>query len=162
MIEIKNNFLENDLINYLFAHFQKLPHYYGHKSTEESNSFYATNLNFEDPFYNFLCFKISNFFKNNIKIIRMYINVQHCHMEGSFHKDDGDTTVLLMITPTLKQGSGCFEIKENNKNLKIIPFIQNKLIMFPASWAHRGRAPIEKNIPRITLAFKTEKKFINE
>jgi hypothetical protein len=35
--------------------------------------------------------------------------------------------------------------------------IQNQLILFPSLWNHRGCAPIEKNTPRITLAFKTKK-----
>ena len=86
----------------------------------------------------------------------MYINIQHCFMDGGFHNDQGDNTVLLMISPTLKNKSGCFEIKENNKKLKSIDFTQNKLIIFPASWLHKGSAPIEKNIPRITLVFKTK------
>jgi hypothetical protein len=77
-------------------------------------------------------------------------------MDGGFHNDQGDNTVLLMISPTLKNKSGCFEIKENNKKLKSIDFTQNKLIIFPASWLHKGSAPIEKNIPRITLVFKTK------
>jgi hypothetical protein len=156
-IRIKNNFLEKDLIDYLFNHFKQLPHYYGHRSTDKGNTFYSTNLNLQDSLYNFLCFKISKMFKYNIRILRMYINIQHCFMDGEFHQDDGDSTVLLMITPTLQSKSGCLEIKEYNKVLKTIPFIQNKLIIFPALWYHRGCAPIEKNIPRITLAFKTER-----
>jgi cupin superfamily acireductone dioxygenase involved in methionine salvage len=78
-------------------------------------------------------------------------------MNGDFHTDDGDTTVLLMITPTLINNSGCFQIKENNEKINTINFVKNKLIIFPAKWEHKGCAPIEKNIPRITLAFKTEK-----
>ena len=86
----------------------------------------------------------------------MYINVQHCFMDGDFHKDYGDNKVLLMISPTLKDKSGCFKIKENNKKLTSINFVQNKLIIFPSSWLHKGCAPVEKNIPRITLVFKTK------
>jgi hypothetical protein len=156
-IEIKDNFLEKDLIDYLCSHFKLLPHYYGHTSTGDSIPFYASNLNLNDPLYNFLCFKISKLFPYSIEIMRTYINVQYCFMEGSFHQDDGDTTILLMITPTLKSKSGCFEIKDNNNKLKSVNFVQNRLILFPASWYHRGCAPIENNIPRITLAFKIKK-----
>jgi hypothetical protein len=99
----------------LFNHFKQLPHYYGHKSTDKGSSFYATNLNLHDSLYNFLYFKISKMFKYNIEILRMYINIQHCFMDGEFHQDDGDSTVLLMITPTLQPKSGCLEIKEHNK-----------------------------------------------
>lgn len=156
-MEIKNNFLEKDLIDYLFNHFKQLPHYYGHKSRDEGNEFYVTELHPEDPLNKFLSLKILKLFTYNTIILRMYTNIQHCSMDGSFHEDDGDTTVLLMVSPTLQKDSGCFEIKENNKNLKKIPFIQNQLILFPSLWNHRGCAPIEKNTPRITLAFKTKK-----
>ena len=61
---------------------------------------------------------------------------------------------MLMITPTLKKNSGEFQIKENNKKLKKVSFVQNRLIKFPSSWKHKGCAPSEKNTPRITLAFK--------
>tara|TARA_R110000823_G_scaffold312672_2_gene439530 strand:- start:1433 stop:1915 length:483 start_codon:yes stop_codon:yes gene_type:complete len=153
-IEIKDNFLESDLIQYVSNHFILTPHYFGHSSSGKGNLFYSNNLDLNNPIYNFLCLKIAKTFTNNIEIIRMYINVQHCFMDGEFHKDDGDHTVLLMVTPTLKKKSGCFEIKEKNKKLKKIDFIQNRLIKFPSSWEHRGCAPIEKNTLRITLAFK--------
>ena len=94
---------------------------------------------------------------NDTEILRMYINVQYCFMNGSFHADDGDHTVLLMITPTLKKNSGEFHIKENNKKLKKISFVQNRLIKFPSLWEHKGCSPTEKNTPRITLVFKTRK-----
>tara|TARA_Y100000401_G_C8215707_1_gene170726 strand:+ start:128 stop:373 length:246 start_codon:yes stop_codon:yes gene_type:complete len=77
-------------------------------------------------------------------------------MDGDFHIDDGDHTVILMITPTLKKNSGEFQIKENNKKLKKVSFVQNRLIKFPSSWTHKGCAPIEKNTPRITLVWKTK------
>ena len=45
--------------------------------------------------------------------------------------------------------SGAFEIK----NEDIIPFVQNRLIIFDAKKLHRGLSP-NKNEVRITLAFK--------
>jgi hypothetical protein len=36
-------------------------------------------------------------------------------------------------------------------------FIQNRLIIFPALWKHRGLDPVEHATPRVTLAFKTSK-----
>lgn len=156
-MKIIKNFLEKELINYLYNYSKNLPHFYGHSSVDNSPLFYSTPLNLKDALNDFLCTKILNVLNNNSKILRMYLNIQYCFMDGSFHKDDGECTVLLMVSPTLQKNSGCFEIKENNKKLKIIPFIQNQLILFSSKLEHRGCAPIEKNLPRITLAFKTEK-----
>ena len=70
-------------------------------------------------------------------------------MEGSWHKDDGDLTVLYMATQTLEPGVGCLEIRD----MEPINFVQNRLVWFNASKYHRGRAPNTYH-PRITLAFK--------
>ena len=154
--EIIDNFLEKDLIKYLSNHFTLCPQQYGHSSVGKGNVWYSTNLDLHDPLYNFLCFKIGEVFPNTVQILRMYTNIQYCFMDGDFHIDDGDHTVILMITPTLKKNSGEFQIKENNKKLKKVSFVQNRLIKFPSSWTHKGCAPIEKNTPRITLVWKTK------
>ena len=80
-------------------------------------------------------------------------------MPGGFHQDDGDTTFVLMTSKTLQKGSGQFQIQINNDENKLEPFdfIQNRLIIFPAQWKHRGLDPVEHSTPRITLAFKTQK-----
>ena len=156
-MKIIKNFLEKELINYLYIYSKNLPHFYGNNSVHNTPSFYTTPLNLNDALNDFLCKKILNVLNNNSKILRMYLNIQHCFMDGTFHIDDGEYTILLMVSPTLQKNSGCFEIKENNEKLKIIPFIQNQLILFSSKLEHRGCAPIEKNLPRITLAFKTEK-----
>ena len=75
-------------------------------------------------------------------------------MDGDWHTDDGKNTILLMVTKTLKNGSGDFQIKIDNKINKV-SFVQNRLIFFDASFQHRGLAPKELNTPRITFAFKT-------
>ena len=74
-------------------------------------------------------------------------------MDGGWHKDDGDRTYMLMVTPTLKKDSGLFEIKDNNNKVHKITFEQNKLVVFNAKLAS-WLAQEEKGIPRITLAYK--------
>lgn len=86
----------------------------------------------------------------------MYINIQHPNMDGCFHIDTSENesvymTCLYMVTNSLKEG-GAFEIK----NEDIIPFVQNRLIIFDAKKLHRGLSP-SKNKVRITLAFKIRK-----
>jgi len=152
-IEIKDNFFEKDLINFLDNYFLNLPHYYGHSSTGNSERFYTHNFNVDNPLINFLCTKINK----NIKILRVYINIQYDNMNGDFHTDDGDTTYLIMVSETLQKNSGLFQIIKENNETQSIEFVQNRMISFSSNLKHRGLAPLEKNTPRITLAFKTVK-----
>jgi hypothetical protein len=148
------NFLDKDFIYYLSNHYLiNMSHRYGHASKpgETKGVFFYTEVH-DDPVTNFVTFNLINKFNIN-QFKRVYINLQFNGMDGGWHKDDGDKTYMLMVTPTLKHNSGCFEIKENNKTHKI-QFEQNKLVVFNAKALHRGMGPIEKNTPRITLAFK--------
>lgn len=156
LVNITDNFLEKELNEFLYEYFLNIPHYYGHSSSNNTNYFYATNLDIHDPIINFLCKKIINKANKNIKILRCYINVQHALMDGEFHTDDGEYTYLIMISKTLKENSGQFQIIDENNDIKSFNFVQNRLISFPAKFKHRGLAPLEKNTVRITLVFKTE------
>jgi hypothetical protein len=152
-VGIKDNFFEKDLINFLNDYFLNLPHYYGHSSTGNSEKFYTHHFNVDNPLINFLCTKINK----NIKILRVYINIQYNNMNGEFHTDDADTTYLVMVSNTLEKGSGQFQLINKNNEIQSIDFIQNRMIFFTSNLKHRGLAPLEKNTPRITLAFKTIK-----
>jgi hypothetical protein len=159
MIRVIDNFLEDTLKKYLEYYFLEIPHHFGHSSLGLENGGiprYSTFFEPNDPLIRFLCFKIQEQFLYKVGFLRVYINVSYSNMPGQFHKDDGDSTVLLMTSKTLKKGSGQFQIKINNEdnNVKSIDFVQNRLIIFPASWEHRGLDPIEHATPRITLAFK--------
>ena len=154
MIKIIDNFLEEDLIHYLEELFIfKTPHYYGHSSFKNGNKFYSALLNNQDTLINFLIEKIKKNF-NCKQVVRCYLNIQHTGMDGEWHQDEGLKTIILMISKTLKKNSGQFQLKDNNV-IKKINFIQNRLIVFETKKYHRGLSPIEKNTPRVTLAFKT-------
>jgi hypothetical protein len=149
--QIIDNWLDKNLVDYLEDYFlYRFPHYYGHKSNPDSDesSFYNSMCNPQDALNNYLFFKLKKTLNKNLKLERMYINIQHLNMNGSFHPDDGDMTCLYMVTKTL-ENSGHFEIKDEEK----INFVQNRLIAFDAKKLHRGTAP-NKDV-RITLAFKT-------
>jgi hypothetical protein len=115
--------------------------------------FYGSELNLNDNLTQFLQNKIKKQINFN-QVIRAFLNIQFKGMNGIFHQDQGNNTILLMITKTLKKESGMFEIKEKN-TIKKIDFVQNRLLTFDAKSLHRGLAPQEKNIPRITMAFQT-------
>ena len=174
-MKVIENFLPPDLIVFLHNYYLTLPHFYGHKSipTEQGGiPFYIHELNPRDPLTNYLGTKVKEaIYKDKpVSFRRAYLNIQHVGMEGSFHDDDGDNTILLMISDTSRDG-GCFEyiervinpdkpitaqswkVREDDK-IKKIPFVQNTLIKFNSKFLHRGRSP-KKGI-RITLAFKTE------
>ena len=148
--KIIDNWLDKDLVKYLNHYFlYEFPHYYGHKSVDENKDcFYMSMLNPKDALNNFLFYKLKNTLNKNLNLERMYINIQHPNMNGSFHSDEGDITCLYMATKTLNN-NGHFQIKGEGK----IDFVQNRLIAFDAKKLHRGLAPT--NDVRITLAFKT-------
>ena len=160
MITVIDNFIEDLIIDNLEDFFEHIPHHYGHSSdSDKSKKFYDTPLdNVRNPWLITVEEKVKKVSHKKIKILRKYINIQWPGLDGLFHQDDGDMTVLLMISKTLSKGSGQFQIYEedNPQNIRSIDFIRNRLIMFPAKWGHRGMAPIEHYTPRITLAFKTE------
>jgi len=161
MIKIIDNFLEKDLSIYLEQYFLEIPHNFGwtSKGLGEGIPFYQANLNPYDPLIKFLCLKVQQQVDHKLGFIRVYINIHYSNMPGDFHEDDGDTTFVLMTSKTLQKGSGQFQIQINNnvENIQKIDFIQNRLIIFPALWKHRGLDPIEHATPRVTLAFKTSK-----
>ena len=153
--KIIDNWLGEDLVDYLNHHFLfNLPHFYGHKSNyDDKSSFYVTPLNIDDALNKFLFYKLEKTLDKNLNLNKMYLNIQHQNMDGSFHVDTSTDnnvymTCIYMVTNTLKDG-GAFEIK----NEDIIPFVQNRLIIFDANKLHRGLSP-NKNEVRITLAFK--------
>jgi len=150
---IIDNWLNKNLVDYLEEYFlYNFPHYYGHKSNKEDpddSVFYNSNLNPDDALNSYLFYKLQKTLDMKLKLNRMYINIQHPGMIGSFHTDDGMMTGLYMATKTLNN-KGSFEIKNETP----IDFIQNRLIAFDASKEHRGKAP-DKGEVRITLAFKT-------
>ena len=93
--------------------------------------------------------------KDNCQFIRVYANLQFKEMDGSFHLDDGDFTMLYMVTPTLND-SGCFEYMDGGV-VKQIDFVQNRLIWFEGKeLMHRGMSP-NTATPRVTVSFKVNR-----
>tara|TARA_R100001244_G_C5119756_1_gene123221 strand:+ start:206 stop:673 length:468 start_codon:yes stop_codon:yes gene_type:complete len=146
--KIINNFLPVDLLTRTYHYcLYECPHYLNQSSTETSPKFYSCDLNFEHSLIKLIINKIKTV--SNYNIIRAYLNIQYHGMSGDWHTDDGDITILYMLSPTLKKEEGCFEIKNEKK----INFVQNKLIIFDAKKVHKGNDPKGKKA-RITMAFK--------
>jgi len=173
-MKIVKNWLDQDFINYLnhtFLH--EYPHFYKEGSTKKSvgkgDMFYSFDFSTgSNTAIEYLKHKlIKSFFAskenkgeknvwrgNNlvqpIFFDRIYFNVQHPGMDGTFHRDyEKGKTALLMITPEDK--GGAFVYKDKNR-VKEISYEQNKLIVFDGSIPHYGKSFFKK--PRITLTFK--------
>jgi hypothetical protein len=161
MIKIVDNFLEQDLSKYLEKYFLEIPHYYGHTSLglDKGSPFYQAILNMYDPLINFLCLKVQKQVDYKLGFLRVYINIHHSNMPGSFHQDDGDTTFLLMVSKTLQKNSGQFKIQiDNNINNiekcivhwdKCMEMINNSGIKYDYIMLHRIDSythPIDSNI----------------
>ena len=158
------NFMDKDFITYLNNHYlMDVFHRYGGTSGlgTGGKTFFATEVD-HDAISNVVTYKLRKKF-GVIQVKRIYINLQFSGMDGDWHSDDGEKNYMLMVTPTLKEDSGCFEIcdtptpKPPTEKTKIhkVAFEQNKVVIFTAKLWHRGRSPLETNTPRITLAFKS-------
>tara|TARA_R110000772_G_scaffold10837_1_gene34324 strand:+ start:596 stop:1060 length:465 start_codon:yes stop_codon:yes gene_type:complete len=148
-MKIIDSWLDTDLNNFLEQLFlYKTPHNWGHVSNigKDLNMFYNTDLNPNEPITSFLINKFKKILPENYLCKRVYINIQHPGMNGTFHRDDGEITGVYMVT-----GEGDFQIK-NLEKLDTIDFKKNRLIYFDSNKTHRGLAP--KKGVRITLAFK--------
>ena len=158
-ITVVDNWLDLEFCDHLVHHvLYCMPHIYGHSSDSgaDSQRFYRVEFGEENFHIKYMCRKLSReVLKQECQFIRAYANIQFKGMDGSFHRDDGDFTVLYMITPTL-EGSGHFEYEDGNA-VKKIDFVQNRVVVFEgASLLHRGLSP-ESNLPRVTIAFKVNK-----
>lgn len=157
-IKVIDDLLDNFLIKYLSKKFlYDTPHRFkGGSSPEDGIAFYMWDLDPQEPIIEYIYQKITNEILNiNCSILRTYLNIQHKGMDGSFHPDDGDITMLLMVTEDPKEGGGAFEYIDEMGQIQKIEYKQNRLIVFDANINHRGLS-YESNEARITLAYKTK------
>ena len=158
-IQVIDNVLDHFLIKYLHGFFlYNTPHTFtGGSAPGEGSVFYVAESPPRAPLIEYMFKKITSdeILNVNVSIIRTYLNIQHKEMDGAFHGDDGDLTLLLMITNNPKEGGGEFEYIDENKQIQKIEYKQNRLIAFDANIKHRGLA-YKGNEPRITLAYKTQ------
>ena len=161
-IKVLDNWLDLEFCDHLSYHILYcLPHIYGHSSDsgEGSQRFYRIEFGEENFHVKYMCRKLNKeVLKGNCQFIRAYANLQFKGMDGSFHLDDGDFTVLYMVTPTL-ENSGHFKYMDKGVVRKI-DFVQNRLIWFPGKdLMHRGMSP-DSDSPRVTISFKVNREAI--
>ena len=159
-ITVIDDWLDLEFCDHLSYHILYcMPHIFGHssKSGADSQRFYRVEFGEENFHIKYMCRKLSREVLNqDCQFIRAYANIQFKGMNGSFHHDDGDFTVLYMMTPTL-DGSGQFQYRDEKGKVNEIEFVRNRLVWFDGSSVqHRGLAP-DTDLPRVTLAFKVNK-----
>ena len=164
-VEVYKNFLTETLMNQLLGHILTSPHYYGHTSIPELDSlkpsWYICELD-DDKFLSraILGFVVDKM-KTKLSLGKLYANIQYAGQDGSFHTDNTtphSRTAILMLSKTLPEGSGTFQIKKEGFENKIEThnFEQNKLLFFKSNIEHKGNPPLEPGFPRVTLAIKMD------
>ena len=145
-----DNWLEPQLANFLSDYLYKgIVYQAGHGSTSIDNTSFLFGVIPLSPLTDFLIYKLK--FILPIEVLRIYTNLHYNNMGGDFHSDDGDITFIFMPSKGINSDEGHFEIKDEGK----FEYKFNRLIYFDAKKLHKGNPP-KQNIPRITLAFKTQ------
>ena len=146
-----DNWLESQLADFMSMYLHKgIVYQTGHVSALGDNTSFLCGIVPPSPLIEFLTYKLK--FICPIEVLRVYTNLHYNNMGGGFHSDDGDITFLYMPSKGLQSNEGHFEIKDEEK----IEYKFNRLIYFDAKKLHKGHAP-RQNVPRVTLAFKTNK-----
>tara|TARA_R100000700_G_scaffold38134_1_gene49055 strand:- start:495 stop:968 length:474 start_codon:yes stop_codon:yes gene_type:complete len=153
-IKVIDNFIDPLLCKAIYANLLRLPMIYDQSShkeiieSEKDNRFFFSKMSEYDHVILYLFVKVKEFLKKDLKFLRAYANIQFKDQHSAWHTDDGDCTILLMISETLNDGK--FEIGDHK-----IDFVQNRCIVFDAKENHRGLASEYAILPRCTIAIKT-------
>lgn len=161
-----NNWLPSDLgkfINYKYLYYT--PHYFNHTSNEKGDFyhnekrkdvFYGSPLDPNNHLLEYLCTKIKNTFFVNRKmhLHNITLNIQHKGMDGDWHLDNCNTSILYFSNPSNDNG-GQFEYLKDNGEIIKIPYKFNQLIIFNGHKKHRGM-PFTDGLPRMSMAFKLD------
>ena len=158
--KVIDNFIDPLLCKSIYANLLRLPMVFNQSSCideikdEKDSRFFISNMSEYDHVVWYLFTKVKVHLNLDLKFLRSYANIQFKGQHSDTHTDDGDMTILLMVSETLKDGK--FIIGENE-----IDFIFNRCIIFDAKKEHRGMASEHAILPRCTVAIKTEIKNAN-
>ena len=153
MVEVFDNFLNFEEICYL----QITQKYWVMQGSSESNPYDMSFLYYappkEDKIYDDIFNKITNKI-GNYSLERFYFNGQSYGMDGCFHVDNCEKTVLLYVSPYDKEWGGFTQVGED-----IIAPITGRMIVFDGMIPHKGFCFSRQACPmRISLAYKLNSK----
>ena len=152
MVEVFDNFLDSEEIYYL----QQLQKPWVFQSSDKSNPYDLPFLYYAPAigdFYKQLFEKIKKEIGKHSPI-RVYFNGQSYGMDGSFHVDNCDKTVLIYVSPYDWEWGGFTQVGE-----EIIAPITGRMIAFDGMTPHKGFSFSRQTCPmRISLAYKLTSK----
>ena len=118
--------------------------------------FLSKNLMDTEYYTSYLFNKIKKIFKQDYKLVDVYLNGHEALRHGSFHIDgSADRTVILYLTPWNPAWGGFTHFMKSERDHVIIPPILGRLINFKSDIIHKAYSFCNQNCPmRITAAFK--------
>jgi hypothetical protein len=166
MIVVKDNFFQEDLVNFIAKGIEAYQWSYNHKSDANDpthNTFFVSNLwangaanNIFYMIWKQICSEeISDL--QDYDCLRIYANGQVKGQDGNWHTDDGDRTVIYFPLEWDRRWGGSTYFKVSGAKEEI-QYKRNRLIVFDAAIPHYGSCPTVKNILRVSIAFKLRRK----
>ena len=152
-VEIFDNFLNSEEIYYL----QTANKHWTMQGSSESNPYNMPFLYYapskEDKIYDHIFKKITNKI-GEYSVERFYFNGQSYSMDGCFHVDNCERTVLIYVSPYDWEWGGFTQVGED-----IIAPITGRMIVFDGMTPHKGFCFSRQSCPmRISLAYKLNSK----
>lgn len=163
-IVVIDDFLTKDEMTFVDNFFDRdVKWAYGHKTDLSTKiKWFVCSLK-ENPFFtDYLLSKINKLTKYEWSFENVYANGQTMLLDGGWHKDrTADMTAILYvsdITPqNIKNVNGYLNYKINNEIKSIEPY-KNRLVIFNSDVVHRGLAPNDPGVFRISIAWKLKNK----
>jgi len=159
MFKIFNNFLtDEDLLEFEEIVNRSQWKYTGF-SRNRNTIFWKLNVHDENFIKNVMD-KLESRVNKKFEVLRVYANGQTYGQDGEYHtdsKDEGAYTLLIYIseiTPlNVKYIGGYTQFLLDGMVTGVEPYIK-RAVFFDSRIEHRGTAPLNKNILRVSLTFK--------
>jgi hypothetical protein len=149
--KIIDNFIDPLLCKTIYTNILRLPktEQVSYIGASKGSKFFMSDISQYDNIILYLLEKAKECFNQDLEYLRSYANIQFKGQDGDWHFDDGDYTILLMVSETLKDGK--LEINQHK-----VDFIQNRCVIFDTKQEHRALASKYATLPRCTVAIKTK------
>ena len=99
----------------------------------------------------------NNIIKKEFNLISIDSNMQTMGMDGTPHRDDGDTIMLFPnYTWDPKWGGEFQELNEMGDVLETVTYVPGRVIYFQGTALHRGLAPTVPYVYRHSIAYRVK------
>ena len=170
-IEIFDYFLSENDLKYIKTFVKKSSQKYGHTSGHRDSTVNVFFSHFiSDDFINiYLKNKIENYAKKEFILNRSYFHSQSFGLDGMYHTDsiNADSRTFCLYINNIDENEiehmgGEFLIKTNESHIICVAPKNNRGILFPGNFLHKGMAfnSMCKDDPRICITWKFDLKQI--